>query len=198
VFGEDRHPGSWGAAGVSRRQRGQLTDAALRVLPDLISGGYVPGEDGADYRLLPAATVPPILVGGISQPALNRAVDAGGWYGLPLPPAEIAKVGDTLATLAAAKRRPTPTITGFMMATIAGDPTMPDRHAAVQAVADPAGMYAFPHQAADAMITTGSPAQIAENLAALGQAGVERMTVTLVGDWPRQAELLAKASQMLD
>ncbi|MEZ0364831.1 LLM class flavin-dependent oxidoreductase [Mycobacterium sp. pUA109] len=196
-IGEDRHPGSWGAVGVPRRQRGRLTDAALRVLPDLISGRCGTGKDGVEYRLLPAATVPPILVGGISQPALNRAVDVGGWFGLPLPPAEIAKLRDTLAGLAVGRGRPTPAITGFLLASIAGDPTIPDRRAAVESVADPAGMWGFPYEAADAMVTTGSPTQIAENLAALGEAGVERITVTVVGDWSRQAELLAEATQML-
>lgn len=196
-IGEDRHPGSWGAVGVPRRRRGRLTDAALQVLPDLISGRPAPGEDGVEYRLLPGATVPPILVGGISEPALNRAVDAGGWFGLPLPPAEIAKVGDTLAALAASKGRPAPTITGFVMASIAGDPTMPDRRTAVETVADPAGMYGFPHEVADAMLMTGTPAEIAKELAALRDAGAERVTVTLVGDWSRQAELLAEAGSML-
>lgn len=197
-IGEDRHPGSWGAVGVSRRQRGRLTDAALQKLPDLIAGRPVAGEDGVEYRLLPGAIVPPILVGGISEAALGRAVDAGGWFGLPLPPAEIAKVGDALGALAAGKGRPAPAITGFVMATIAGDPTMPDRAAAVQAVADPDGMYGFPPEVAEAMVMTGTPAEIASELAALGEAGVERVTVTLVGDWSRQVELLAKAVALLN
>ncbi|MCV7232919.1 LLM class flavin-dependent oxidoreductase [Mycobacterium branderi] len=196
-IGEDRHPKSWGAVGVSRRERGRLTDAALRTLPDLISGRVSQGPDAVEFRLLPGATVPPILVGGISPPALNRAVDAGGWFGLPLPPAEIARVRDTLTELAAGRGRPTPTITGFVMASIAGDPAMPDRRAAVEAVADPAGMYGFPYEVADAMLTTGSPAEIVKELAALGEAGVERVTVTLVGNWFRQIELLAEAIRML-
>lgn len=193
-IGEDRHPGSWGAVGVARRERGRLTDAALSVLPALIAGRSAPGEDGVDFRLLPGATVPPILVGGMSPAALNRAVEAGGWFGLPLPPAEIARVRDTLAKLATARSRRAPALTGFVMASIAGDPTMPDRRAAVEAVADPAGMYGFPREVADAMVLTGDPTEIAEELAGLGEAGVERVTVTLVGDWSRQVELLAEAA----
>lgn len=197
-IGEDRHPGSWGAVGVHRRDRGRLTDAALRVLPDLIAGRASRGSDGAEFRLLPGAVVPPVLVGGISQPALNRAVDAGGWFGLPLPPAEIARIRDTLAGLADSRGRPAPAITGFLMACIAGDPALPDRRAAVQSVADPAGMWGFPYEVADAMLRTGSPAEIAEELGALGALGVERVVVTLVGDWSRQVELLAEAGRMLD
>src|SRR5215467_725713 len=36
--GGDRHAQSWAAAGVSRRDRGRLTDAALQLLPGLIEG----------------------------------------------------------------------------------------------------------------------------------------------------------------
>lgn len=196
-IGEDRHPGSWGAVGVPRRRRGLLTDEALCVLPDLIAGRSVPGEDGVEFRLLPGATVPPILAGGISQAALNRAVAVGGWFGLPVPPAEIARLRDTLTELAVARNRPTPALTGFVTASIAGDPTTPDRRAAVETVADPAGMWGFPYEVADAMMTAGSPAEIAAELAALHDAGVERVTVNLVGNWFRQIELLTEAARML-
>lgn len=196
-IGEDRHPGSWGAVGVSRRQRGGLTDTALRALPDLISGRPSQGPDGIEFQLLPGATVPPILVGGVSEPALIRAVEAGGWFGLPLPPDEIARARARLADLAAERGRSTPAVTAFVMASIAGDPAMPDRCAAVAAMADPAGMYGFPQDVADAMMTTGTPAQIAEQLVALGDAGVERVTMTLVGNWFRQVELLVEAARLL-
>lgn len=196
-IGEDRHPGSWGAVGVPRRQRGRLTDAALAVLPDLISGRSAPGPDGVQFRLLPGAVVPPIVVGGISKAALNRAVDVGGWFGLPLPPAEIARFRDVFAELAAGRGRPAPSITGFVMAAIAGDPAIPDRRAAVDAVADPAGMYGFPYEVADAMMITGAPAEIAKQLVALREAGAERVAVTLVGNWFRQVELLAETTRML-
>src|SRR5262249_28674679 len=101
--GEDRHPGSWGAAAVRRRERGRLTDVALRVLPDLISGRVSQGPDGSEFRLTPGAAVPPIVVGGISEAALARAAGADGWFGVPLPPAEIARLRERLAELAAAK-----------------------------------------------------------------------------------------------
>lgn len=196
-IGEDRHPGSWGAAGVAKRARGRLTDEALALLPDLLAGKEVEGPDGASYRLLPGATVPPVLVGGISPAALNRAVDAGGWFALPLPPSEIARIRAELAQLATDRGRPAPAITGFVMASITGDPSMPERRSAVDAVSDPDGMYGFPREIADAMLTTGAPAEVAAHLSALGEAGVERLAVTLVGDWSRQVELLAEAMHLL-
>lgn len=196
-IGEDRHPGSWGAVGVPRNARGRLTDDALALLPDLLAGKEVQGPDGEDYRLLPGATMPPVLVGGISPAALGRAVDAGGWFALPLPPAEIARIRDEMAALAAERGRPAPTITGFVMASITGDPSMPERKDAVDAVADPEGMYAFPREAADAMLMSGTPAEVAAQLSALGEAGAERLAVSLVGDWSRQVELLGEAVSLL-
>jgi len=195
--GEDRHPGSWGAAGVPRRERGRLTDAALRALPDLIAGRVSQGPDGSEFRLLPGATVPSIVVGGISEAALVRAAGADGWFGVPLPAAEMARLRNRLAELAAARGRPTPTITALVMAAITGDPAVLDRSAVVDEVADPAGMWGFPHEAADAMVVTGPPAAIAEHLAALSQAGVGRVAVTAIGTWSCQAELLAEAVRML-
>src|SRR5689334_8593782 len=74
--GGDRHDASWQAVGVPRRERGARTDAALRVLPGLIAGA-----DSAEVRLAPAASVPPIVVGGMSDAALRRTVEFGdGWF----------------------------------------------------------------------------------------------------------------------
>jgi alkanesulfonate monooxygenase SsuD/methylene tetrahydromethanopterin reductase-like flavin-dependent oxidoreductase (luciferase family) len=196
--GEDRHPASWGAAGVHRRERGRRMDAALRVLPDLIAGHVSQGPDGAEFRLMPGATVPPIVVGGITEVALARAADADGWFGVPLPPAEITRLRARLAELAAAKGRPTPTITALVMAACTDDPAVRDREAVVDAVADPADMWGFPREAAEAMVMAGPVAAIAKHLAALGDAGVDRVAVTVAGGaWSHQAELLAEAARLL-
>ena len=197
--GEDRHPGSWGAAGVPRRERGRLMDAALLALPDLIAGRASQGPDGAEFRLLPGATVPPIVVGGITEVALARAAAADGWFGVPLPPVEMARLRARLAELAAARGQPTPTVTALVLAACTDDPAVSGRHAVVDAVADPAGMWGFPHEAADAMVVAGPSTTIAEHLAALRDAGVDRVAVTVAaGTWTRQAELLAEAARMLD
>lgn len=142
--GEARHPGSWRATGIPWSERGRLTDSALRVLPDLIAGRNSLGPDGTEFRLSPGATVPPIVVGGASEAALARAAGADGWFGLPLPPAEMARLRDRLAELAAARGRPTPMIIGFVIAAITGDRAVPDRDAVVKAVADPNGVLALP------------------------------------------------------
>lgn len=197
--GEDRHPGSWGAVGVPRRERGRRMDAALQALPDLIAGRASQGPDGAEFRLLPGATVPPIVVGGITEVALARAAAADGWFGVPLPPAEMGRLRARLAELAQVVGRPTPTITALVMAACTDDPSVPDREAVVDAVADPTDMWGFPREAADAMVVAGPVSAIAKHLAALGEVGVDRVAVTVAGGtWSRQAELLAEAAALLN
>src|SRR6185436_17698128 len=98
--GGDRHDLSWAASGVPRRERGRRTDAALAVLPDLIAGKAV-DVDGTTVQLSPGVAVPPIIVGGVADAALVRAVAYGdGWFTLPLPPAQLAPAAERLAELA--------------------------------------------------------------------------------------------------
>jgi hypothetical protein len=48
------------------------------------------------------------------------------------------------------------------------------------------------------MLLRGGPAEVAARLTEYGEAGAERVVVTLAaGDWMRQAELLAEAGAML-
>lgn len=198
-LGEDRHPGNWGALGVPRSQRGRLTDEALAALPGLIAGRPAIGADGVEFRIGPGATPPPIVVGGISEPALARAARADGWFGVPLDPVRMKAVRDRLAELAEANGRPRPTMTALVMGAITGDPTMPDRAGVVASVADPQGKWAFPPEHADQIVTYGSPAQIAEEFAALADSGIERVVVSVAsGEWARQADLLAEVAALLD
>lgn len=196
--GGDRHALSWAAAGVPRRERGRRTDAALAVLPDLIAGKEV-DVDGATVQLAPGVTVPPIIVGGIADAALERVATYGdGWFGLPLPPAQIGSVAERLAGLAAERGRPAPPITGSVMVAIDGDPALPGTDELVRRVSDPDGLFGMPAEAVPDAVTTGSPAAIAEHIAALQAVGAERVVVTVAaGDWFRQAELLAEAAASL-
>jgi alkanesulfonate monooxygenase SsuD/methylene tetrahydromethanopterin reductase-like flavin-dependent oxidoreductase (luciferase family) len=196
--GGDRHDRSWAAAGVPRAERGRRTDAALAVLPDLIAGKEV-DVAGTRVQLAPGATVPPIVVGGLADAALARAVAYGdGWFGLPVAPALVAPVADRLAELAAAAGRPAPAVTASAAIAIDGDPALPDRDALVRKLADPDGLYGMPADAVPDMVVTGGPDAAAERLAALGAIGAGEIVVTLVaGDWFRQAELLAGARSRL-
>jgi alkanesulfonate monooxygenase SsuD/methylene tetrahydromethanopterin reductase-like flavin-dependent oxidoreductase (luciferase family) len=196
--GGDRHDRSWAAAGVLRAERGRRTDAALAVLPDLIAGKEV-DLAGTPVQLAPAATVPPILVGGLAEAALARTVaHADGWFSMPGAPSLVAPYVDRLAELAAAAGRPTPAIVGSAAVAIGGDPALPGRDALVRKLADPDGLYGMPAEAVPDMVVTGGPDAVAERLAGLGAIGAREVVVTLTaGDWFRQAELLAEARSRL-
>jgi alkanesulfonate monooxygenase SsuD/methylene tetrahydromethanopterin reductase-like flavin-dependent oxidoreductase (luciferase family) len=180
--GGDRHDRSWQAVGVPRSERGRRLDAALAVLPDLIAGKEVDG-----VQLAPGATVPPIVVGGISDAAVRRAETHDGWFLLPMPPEGVAE----------AAGRVTVPVTADQTIAIVGDPALPSRGEVVQRLVDPDGLYGAPADIVDQFLLYGEPDQIAERLQAYGDAGAERIVVTFAaGDWHRQAELLANAADL--
>jgi alkanesulfonate monooxygenase SsuD/methylene tetrahydromethanopterin reductase-like flavin-dependent oxidoreductase (luciferase family) len=199
--GGDRHDRSWEAAGVPRRARGRRTDAALRVLPSLLAGEAVALGDGPDapvVQLAPAVAVPPVLVGGMSDVALARAARAGdGAFLLPVPPAVVAASRRRLDELAAAAGRPRPSITTGLLAVIDGDDAVPDRAGVVARLTDVDGMFGMPEAAVDDFLVTGGPPAVAERLAALADAGADRVVLSVAaGDWRRQTELFAEARQL--
>lgn len=197
-IGGDRHDLSWVAAGVPRRERGPRTDAALAVLGDLVAGKAV-DLDGATVQLAPGATVPPIIVGGMSEAALARTAAHGdGWFAVPVPPAQLAPAVERLSALAAERGRATPTMTASIVAAIDGDPALPDRAGLVRRLSDPDGMYGMPAEAVPDMVVTGGPQAVAERIAELGALGATRVVASLVaGSWDRQAELLAEAAALV-
>ncbi|WP_141812837.1 LLM class flavin-dependent oxidoreductase [Nocardia bhagyanarayanae] len=102
----------WRAAGASFADRGQRTDEALRLLPDLVAGKPVTLTDGTELALSPGATMPPILVAGDGPRARRRAAEyADGWITIGASPTRIAASARELTTLAEGFRRTTPTIT---------------------------------------------------------------------------------------
>jgi alkanesulfonate monooxygenase SsuD/methylene tetrahydromethanopterin reductase-like flavin-dependent oxidoreductase (luciferase family) len=201
--GGDRHALSWTAAGVPRAERGRRTDAALAVLPDLIAGKAVEVGDaeggGTTIQLAPGVAVPPILVGGVADAALARTATHGdGWFGLPVPPAQVAVFAKRLAELAAAQGRPAPAVTGSTMVALDGDPALPGPDELVRRISDPDGLFGMPADAVPDVVVTGGPAALADHVGALHATGAERVVVTVAaGDWFRQTELLAEAAAQL-
>jgi hypothetical protein len=56
----------------------------------------------------------------------------------------------------------------------------------------------MPAEAVDEVVVRGGPATVAAELAALGEAGADRVAVSLAaGDWHRQVELLGEAQRLL-
>jgi alkanesulfonate monooxygenase SsuD/methylene tetrahydromethanopterin reductase-like flavin-dependent oxidoreductase (luciferase family) len=178
----------WRAAGVTGRERGKRTDAALDVLPGLIAGHPVAMEDGAPALTLgPPATVPPILVGGNSPAALSRAVTRGlDWFPSLLTPASLQEHA----------RRAEP---GFPPVTVGGHARVGEDRASREAragfVRTLTELHRMPPATAEQIPVAGSPAQVTEKLAAFGDVGAERVVLSLDGpDWMGQAELLAQAA----
>jgi len=196
--GGDRHEASWAAAGVPRKERGRRTDEALRLLPDLISGRPVRPDDqpsGPEIQLRPGATVPPIIIGGMSGAAMDRAARYGdGWYVLG-PPDQVSQSRMRMREIAAGLGRPAPALTANLMVAMHGDPDLPDRAAILGALSDPDGLYGIPADAAGAAVTIDGPGGVAGRLAELAASGAGRVVVTITaGDWFRQAGLLAEAA----
>jgi alkanesulfonate monooxygenase SsuD/methylene tetrahydromethanopterin reductase-like flavin-dependent oxidoreductase (luciferase family) len=193
-------PGSpfWHAAnGAPRAERGRRTDASLALLPRLIRGEpveVIPGEAQEKVVLAPGAPVPPILIGGNSEAAMRRAVLYGdGWAPSLLTPQALAGGAARLREIADELGRPVPSISVGGHAFLAGD-TAAAQERFVRSLVDVHGM---PPEEAASVAVTGSPAQVAERLAAYAEAGADEVGLGLDGDeWQRQAELLAEARDL--
>jgi alkanesulfonate monooxygenase SsuD/methylene tetrahydromethanopterin reductase-like flavin-dependent oxidoreductase (luciferase family) len=212
--GGDRHERSWAAAGVPRRERGRRTDAALGVLGDLIAGKAVdlarvaaatPGAAAATdvaadvVQLAPGATVPPIVVGGMSDAAIGRAARfADDWFLLPVPPDVAAPAIERVDAEASALGRRPPRVTASLMTLVDDDPAAPDHDELVRSLVDPNGLYGMPPEAASGVVVRGDPGAIAERIDAYASIGARRAVVTVAGgDWFRQVELLAEARSLV-
>jgi alkanesulfonate monooxygenase SsuD/methylene tetrahydromethanopterin reductase-like flavin-dependent oxidoreductase (luciferase family) len=196
--GGDRHQSSWQAVGVPSRERGRRTNQAMDVLPDLIAGRPTRIPDQPDHptiQLEPAATVPPFLVGGMSEAALVRTIEHdAGWFSLQVTAPVIAEYRARLATLAGQAGKPLPEITTVLMASLTDDPAAPSEAGLTALLTDPHGKYGMTPEIAATAVRRGSAAAIAAYLAELAEAGADRVTMEFVGgDWKRQAELLMKA-----
>jgi alkanesulfonate monooxygenase SsuD/methylene tetrahydromethanopterin reductase-like flavin-dependent oxidoreductase (luciferase family) len=180
--GGDRHDRSWQAVGVPRSERGRRLDATLAGLADLVAGNEVEG-----VQLAPPATVPPIVVGGMSDAAVRRAEAHDGWFLLPMPPDRVAQ----------AAGRVTVPVTANQTVVILGDPAVPSRNEVLELITDPDGLYGAPAEVAEQFLLYGEPDEIVQRLQAYGDAGAARIVVTFAaGDWHRQAELLASAADL--
>ena len=96
--------------GVPYRQRGKLTDAALKLIHDACENDTVTIND-AEFPVLPRPVRPPVYVGGASDAALKRTVEYGdGWIAAGKSPEEIVAPRDRLFEMAAAAGKPQPRI----------------------------------------------------------------------------------------
>ena len=91
----------WRAAGLSFADRGDRTDQALRVLPELVTGRTARLDDGTPVSLAPGSAMPPVLIAGDGSRARRRAAAYGdGWICIGLPPDELSAGMRELSDLA--------------------------------------------------------------------------------------------------
>jgi probable F420-dependent oxidoreductase len=194
------YPEEFEAAGVPVEKRGKRLDEALSVLPDLLLGNRV-DYDGASLTvhanpLAPAMTrLPRILVGGRGDVALRRTVRFGdGWLPMWLSPDQLMERGAQLRELAAASDRPRPTMT-LLILTHVDDDLERSRREATQHLE---GQYKLPLPVVERWAALGPPAQVAEQLQAYLDAGVDELILMTLGAEPLiQYERLAEVCTML-
>jgi alkanesulfonate monooxygenase SsuD/methylene tetrahydromethanopterin reductase-like flavin-dependent oxidoreductase (luciferase family) len=186
---------AWDAVGIPRSERGRATDAALEVLPDLITGAPVTLNSGARLQLAPGAAIPPLWIGGMSAAAQRRAARFGdAWFPSMLLASELAAARRRLRDLAAGQGRPQPAIT-LGAAALLGPPRPAARDSFIRGLTDGYGISA---ETAERVPITGNVSQAADRLAEYADAGVSHLVVGLVGgDWPAQCDLLAQARAAL-
>ncbi|GAB3459470.1 hypothetical protein GCM10027570_43620 [Streptomonospora sediminis] len=189
-------PGSpfWRAAGAPLRGRGRWTDAALAALPGLVRGE--PTEvGGRQVTLAPGAAAPLLYIGGNSEAAMRRAVRFGdGWVPSLITPAGLAAKTRRLREIADELDRPVPAIT------VGGHAVLTDSPGAIREfVGNMVRMHGVSAQEAADIPVTGDPEQVAARLAAYSEAGAGAVTLGFDGgDWPAQAESLARARSLLE
>ncbi len=174
---------AWRAVGVPFDQRVSVTFESLALLPPLVRGQET-SVGGQSVTLAPGAPMPPVLIGG-GPGALRRAVRLGhGWYPAFLPPAALA---GALRRLDGAP----PPVTA-QVAIALGDVPQAQVDAQVRGLTG----YGMSEEDARTAMITGGPQQAGEHLAALFDAGAERVVgLPFGGDNLRQAELLAEAAR---
>lgn len=185
-------PDEWAAAGMPLEGRGKRTDDTLKALPGLITGHATRTPDTeVTIRLLPAAEMPKVWIGGGSQRARRRVAELGdGWLPAMVTPGELTKGLAEIRELASQLDRPEPQ-GGVQLFGSLGTST--------DALAQNLNKwYSLPDDKAAQILVGGAPAQIAERLQEFIEAGAEHLTVVTFGpDWRIQAELLAAAKELL-
>lgn len=194
------------AAGFRRCDRARRTDEFLTLLPGMLAGKPLPDGSGASdpsgasggdpIRLLPAAPVPPLWIGGTSPAALRRAVRFGdGWLSGLQTPGEFAASRQRLFELSDEAGRPRP-LTGIGLHAAIG--TGADSDLAQVSAGLMQSMYGVPADRAREVAIAGTPAQVSSQLAPYVDAGADLIVVVCdPAPSARSWELLADARRRL-
>jgi alkanesulfonate monooxygenase SsuD/methylene tetrahydromethanopterin reductase-like flavin-dependent oxidoreductase (luciferase family) len=180
----------WPAVGVDHRRRGELIDAALRLLPALVAGEAVE-VNGELVRIEPGVPMPRLLVGGGRVGARRAAQFGGDWLPTLANPAEILAFRPRLRQLAERFGRPTPSIT-LTVGLALGHVATEDFERQLQIVM----AHGLSEQDARAAILTGGTDEAAGAVAEWAVAGVTRVVaVPFAGDWRHQVTQLGRLAE---
>jgi alkanesulfonate monooxygenase SsuD/methylene tetrahydromethanopterin reductase-like flavin-dependent oxidoreductase (luciferase family) len=173
------------AAEVPLTQRGARLDRALSLLPQFLT-------PGTEHSLEPSAPMPPVLVGGRSDRAVERAAQFGdAWLPMWVSPETLAQRAERLAELAAAHARPRPGLSLLVLAHVDEDAG----RAREQADAHLRGQYGMPLDRVERWTAFGPAAAVAEFLEPYTRIGVSEILLLPLGSRPlEQIERLAEVS----
>jgi len=176
------------AAEVPLTQRGARLDRALTLLPQFLA-------PGTEHSLEPSAPMPPVLVGGRSDRAVERAAQFGdAWLPMWVSPETLAQRAERLAELAAAHGRPRPGLSLLVLAHVDEDAS----RAREQADAHLRGQYGMPLDRVERWTAFGPAAAVAEFLEPYTRIGVSEILLLPLGSRPlEQIERLAAATSAI-
>lgn len=181
-------PQEYEAAEVPHARRGARLDDALRLLPEYL-------RPGTAHSLEPAASMPPVLVGGRSDRALERAARFGdAWLPMWMSPETLAQRGERLAELANEHGRPAPSLSLLVLAHVDEDTA----RAREQADAHLRGQYGMALDRVERWTAFGTTEAVAEFLEPYTRAGVSEILLLPLGARPlEQIERLADVTRAI-
>jgi alkanesulfonate monooxygenase SsuD/methylene tetrahydromethanopterin reductase-like flavin-dependent oxidoreductase (luciferase family) len=181
-------PQEYEAAEVPLARRGARLDQALELLPQFLS-------PGTEHSLEPPAPMPPLLIGGRSDRAVERAAQFGdAWLPMWVSPETLAQRAERLAELSEAHGRPRPGLSLLVLAHVDEDAS----RAREQADAHLRGQYGMPLDRVERWTAFGPAAAVAEFLEPYTRIGVSEILLLPLGSRPlEQIERLAAATSAI-
>ena len=182
IAGED--PGEVAMCGVDPATRGARADECLGVLRGLLSGQPTSHQGRffsfEDARILPAPSPPvPLLVGGRSDAALERAARAGdGWHGIWVSSRRFRAATEGIAARARELGRDVPAYHAMTFWCGFDHDGVPGRERVSAAMTR---FYGIPFERFERYIPTGTPEQIAAFVAPYTAAGCRAVTIVAAG-----------------
>lgn len=178
-------PQEYEAAEVPLQHRGARLDRALELLPRFLTPGN-------EHSLEPPAQMPPVLIGGRSDRAIERAARFGdAWLPMWISPETLAQRGERLAELSADHGRPTPGLSLLVLAHVDEDAG----RARAEAAAHLSGQYGMELERVERWTAFGSVERVADFLEPYTRIGVDEILLLPLGSRPlEQIERLAEAT----